>query len=222
MNKLHELENLLGYNFKEPILLKTALTHSSFIAKNKGLDSNERLEFLGDAALELCISNILYKRFPNSAEGKLTIMRSRLVSKKALIKIAMKLKIKEYIRVGEEIILANSSSRFISSCVESIIGAIFLDSDIISLQKIIENLWSPLIKNIRDRQNYKNLLQQKLQKNGGYLPEYRVVSKLGPDNSPIFVIALFINNLEVSRGKARNKKTAEQIAALYYLKKIQK
>jgi len=219
MKKIKDLEHLLGYTFSDNELLVRALTHSSILSKKKGVISNERLEFLGDAALELCVTTILFKRFPNSDEGKLTVMRSRLVSKKALIKIAMKLRVKDFIFVGEEIILSNTSSRFISSCVEAIVGAIFLDSDLPTLQKIIEKLWSPLIRNIRDRQNYKNLLQQELQKKGESLPVYKTIYKSGPDNAPIFEVALYINGIEVSRGKAKSKKTAEQIAALYYIKR---
>ncbi|MDD5092604.1 MAG: ribonuclease III [Candidatus Wallbacteria bacterium] len=217
---ISDLQDKISYRFRSPELLENALVHSSFANQNPGLESNERLEFLGDAVLELTVSSELYRRFPSSDEGQLSIMRSQLVSQKALSRIAQRIGLSDHLQLGQEFKNFESPQRrFLSSCLEALIGAVYLDSDYASAGNLILRIWQPMFQSLKQKQNYKNQLQQDLQQQGRPLPLYELVTIFGSPTAPVFEIRLILDGREVSRGKARNKKTAEQIAALRCLKK---
>lgn len=213
-----KLEEKLGYKFNKTKLLIQAFRHTSS-CENIRLMSNERLEFLGDAVLELAITEILFNTYKDANEGELSILRSKLVSKRALSKIAFKLKLKDYLTVGKSIDKSNYKNKYITSVVEALIGAIYLDSNFLITKKIIKKLWNSLIKSVKYTQNYKNILQQKRQKEKKSLPVYKTTKTYGTKNSPIFEVTLFLDGESITKGKAKTKKIAEQIAALKYLKK---
>ena len=218
-----ELQKKLGYNFKDISYLELALTHTSYTneQRSRGINvsSNERLEFLGDAVLELCVSEYLYSEFKKHREGALTKMRQNLVCEKTLAKIAAELNLGDYINVGhgEELTDCRKRPKVLADAMEAIIGAVYLDSgragDI--CREVILSLYREEFNLIGSVQNTdcKTRLQQLVEQDGTSLLEYRIIKTSGPEHKKTFTVAAFVNNNEVGRGEAGSKKDAEMKAA---------
>lgn len=216
-----ELQNKIDYHFKNPDLLDLALTHSSYV-KEHGLDKNkcnERLEFIGDGFLDAIIGSCLYKKLPDEDEGRLTKMRASIVCEKSLARVGRELNLGEYIRFGsnEETQGGRNKDSIIADCVEAIIGAMYYDGGYNITEEKVLKLLENVIKDGLECKlgfDYKSALQEKLQEGGRALNiRYEVVSESGPDHDKEFVMKLIIGDKEISQGKGKKKKDAEQNAA---------
>lgn len=221
---LIELYDVIGYVFSDVTYLENAMTHSSYAneLRSRGISypSNERLEFLGDAVLEIVISEYLYTNYKYKSEGTLTKMRQYLVCEKTLASIANKYRIGEYINVGrgEELTDCRKRPKVLADALEALIGAIYLDSDRFSkpgAREAVLRLFDQEIANCPDMQNkdFKTLLQQLIEKDGSATLEYVVISEVGPEHDKLFTIEARVNNNAVGEGRATTKKDAEQRAA---------
>ncbi len=217
-------ENKIGYSFGDIAYLECALTHSSYTNEQRlrGIRaaSNERLEFLGDAVLQMVISEYLYSNFEKYREGALTKMRQQLVCEKTLAKIAVELSIGEYINLGhgEELTECRSRPKILADAVEAVIAAVYLDSLSRGTEKyksVVLKLFQNEINALATRQktDFKTMLQQLAEQDGSALLEYRVIDESGPEHNKIFTVVALINNNEVGKGCAATKKQAEMEAA---------
>ena len=223
-----ELADKLSYSFSDTLYLDVALTHSSYTneLRSKGMkaDSNERLEFLGDAVLQLVISEHLYSSFSKYREGALTKMRQQLVCEKTLSRIARKIDLGQYINLGngEEASDCRSRPKILADALEALIAAMYLDSTARgdeSYKSVVLSLFEEEIrKSSRERTDFKTRLQQLAEQDGAAVLEYRVISEEGPEHNKNFTVAAFINNNEVGRGSGKTKKLAEMHAAKMALK----
>lgn len=219
-----ELQAVLGYLFTDISFLELALTHSSYTneqrARGINTSSNERLEFLGDAVLELVISEYLYSNFKKYREGALTKMRQSLVCEKTLSKIAAEISLGEYLNLGngEENSDCRSRPKILADALEAVFGAIYLDAGERGVERcrgVILSLYSEELFGLSSSHNtdYKTRLQQLTEQDGTALLEYRIMGQVGPEHDKIFTVAAFVNNNEVGRGSASSKKDAEMLAA---------
>ena len=206
------LEKKIKYKFKDISLLKLALTHSSF---EKTLN-NENLEFLGDRVLGLVIAEKLIKDYPSADEGSLDKMLSNLVNRNTCFMVANNLALGDFILLGstERSSLGNKKKSILSNACESILGAVYRDSDFVIVKKLILELWREHIHNIdQNLIDPKSFLQEWTLKKYKKLPEYKTLSKEGPDHEPIFEIELKFMNYKKAFSKARSIKEAEKLAA---------
>lgn len=215
------LENELNYTFKDKNFLKTALTHSSYANENKLgiINSNERLEFLGDAILNLMVSQYLYKKYPNYPEGELTKIRAKVVCESSLAYIARKIHVGEYLLLGkgEESTGGRERESILADTIEAIIGAVYMDSDYNttneSLRDKFENNIVKAVANGDLFSDYKTELQEKYQKHSKSKIEYIIFKEEGPEHNKIFFMNVYLNGEIIGSGEGRNKKEAEQMAA---------
>ena len=218
-----ELEKKIGYVFSDIKYLETALTHTSYSNEKKSrginLPSNERLEFLGDAVLEIVVSEYLFENYKNMSEGALTKMRQHLVCKKTLAKIAAELKIGDYVNLGkgEEKPDSRTRPKLLADTLEAIFAAVYLDANrtnrdyrSVILALIADEVDQSLS---RIRGDYKTLLQQLVEKDGASILEYEVIEECGPEHDKQFTVAARINNNLVGKGTSKSKKDAEMQAA---------
>ena len=209
------LERKINYSFKNKIYLSTALTHSS-----KSKNNNERLEYLGDAVINLAISDYLIKNFTDLDEGSLSILRSNLVSRATLSKVASQLGLESYLKIGKS--LLNQENKKISiygNAFEAIIGGIYLDKDFSQAASVVINLLEKEIESLKKNKtkDKKTLLQEELQQRKVDLPVY----KLNYENDESFNVICEVQELDLlSEGQGKNKKEAEQNAAANLLKKL--
>ena len=209
------LEKKINYSFKNKIYLSTALTHSS-----KSKNNNERLEYLGDAVINLAISDYLIKNFTDLDEGSLSILRSNLVSRAKLAKVASQLGLESYLIIGKS--LLNQENKKISiygNAFEAIIGGIYLDKDFSQAASVVINLLEQEIESLAKNKtkDKKSLLQEELQKRKVKLPVY----KLNYENDESFNVICEVQELDLlSEGQGKNKKEAEQDAAANLLEKL--
>ena len=223
-----ELQNKISYRFHDLSYLDAALTHSSYTnemrAKGMKAESNERLEFLGDAVLQLVISEHLFKNYSKHREGALTKMRQQLVCEKTLDRIAKRLSLDEYINLGngEELGDCRSRPKILADALEALIAAVYLDSisrGCDDYKSIVLSLFDDEIKGSAvQRTDFKTKLQQLAEQDGAALLEYRVISEDGPEHNKSFTVAAYVNNNEVGRGLGRTKQHAEMQAAKMALK----
>ncbi len=220
-----EVENQIKYTFKNKSLLKRALTHRSSV-KDKKL-SNERLEFLGDAVLELVVTEFLINNYPTIDEGKLSKIRAASVNTQALSKIARKLNLSKYIIVGKsekkEGIVNNDS--ILEDTFEAIVGAIYLDRGLEKARKFIELHLVNTIKTIAEKGiifDYKTHLQELTQKMFGCLPTYEIVKEEGQEHNKTFYCDVFVDNVKYGSGTGKSKKEAEKNAAKEAVEKLEK
>lgn len=223
-----ELIDKLSYSFSDISYLDAALTHSSYTneLRSRGMkaDSNERLEFLGDAVLQLVISEHLYSNYAKHREGALTKMRQQLVCEKTLARIAKKIDLGSYVNLGngEESSDCRSRPKILADALEALIAAIYLDSlskGSDEYKAVILRLFDEEIKKASQGGiDFKTRLQQLAEQDGAAFLEYRVLSEEGPEHNKSFTVAAFINNNEVGRGSGRTKKLAEMQAAKMALK----
>lgn len=229
MNKytLKEIEENLGVYFNNPVLLKTALTHSSFANQFKDADYNERLEFLGDAVLQLCITEHLFNNFKNKSEGELTKTRSLIVCENSLYEIAKKLHLGEYIRMskGEELTGGRERISIQADAVEAVIAAVYLDKGIGFVRDFILLHFEEIIKKAINNEivlDFKTKLQEFLQKDGEVSIHYELIKYEGPPHRRKFYTNVVIDSNVMGEGCGYSKKEAEQNAAKQALMKLDK
>jgi len=216
-----ELEKKIGYSFRDPEKLKLALSHSSY-ANEHSCRSNERIEFLGDAVLELASSEFLYETFPDVPEGKLTKLRASFVCERALNDIAVRVGLPEYILLGkgEEATGGRNRPSVVSDAFESVIGAVYLDGGFSAAKDfVIRLIFADL-----DRQFFfdsKTALQELVQARGESDPVYRVVYEEGPDHDKRYTVEVTVNGVVVGTGTDTSKKHAAQAAALEAYNRLQ-
>ena len=221
---IFELSKSIDYTFRDITLLENALTHSSYANEQRArgitYPSNERLEFLGDAVLQLLISEHLYEVFAGRSEGVLTKMRQYLVCEKTLSRIARSLHLGDYINVGhgEELTDCRRRPKVLADALEALIAAIYLDSGNFAAEgarNVVLSLFIDEIDNCKITNNgdYKTALQQLVEKDGSAILEYEVVAECGPEHEKTFTVVVKVNNNVVGEGTATTKKDAEQRAA---------
>jgi ribonuclease-3 len=214
-SNLGQLEELLGYQFKDQSLISMAMTHSS-LADNRS-DSNERLEFFGDAILDLVICETLFERFPDYQEGDLTKIKSMLVSRKTCSKVAMGLDFARFAKVGKGMEKTSAMAGSISAGIfEAVVAAIYLDGGHTAARDFILKLFNPLIEKSNSRQhheNFKSLLQQHCQRRFSTTPEYLLLDEKGPDHNKCFEIGIVIEHRHFPTAWGVTKKDAEQKSA---------
>lgn len=215
------LEKKIGYEFQDKALLCQALTHSSFSNEQKinKSENYERLEFLGDAVLELISSQFFFKQYPDWKEGQLTRVRSSMVCEPALAYCAREIELQKYIRLGkgEEITGGRNRDSIISDVMEAVLGAIYLDGGISYAETFV---YTFILSDLENKQLFydsKSILQERVQKEGKEL-SYQLVSETGPDHDKVFVIEALIDGEVVGSGTGRSKKSAEQQAAYQVIK----
>ena len=218
-----QLQTRLDYTFKRPTLLRHALTHSSFVHE-QGLEvteSNERTEFLGDAVLELCISDFLYHRYPEMSEGQLTQRRAGLVCEASLAKLARKLELGNFLLLGqgEAQEKGREKDSILSDAMEAIFGAIFLDGGLDEVRNVIMNLFTPMLdKLVKQAKDNKSGLQEFLQKNSRETAVYTIINESGPPHLKEFTAEVSHVGKPLGTGSGKSKKEAEQNAAKAALK----
>jgi len=217
---LDVVQDLLDYQFADPGLLASALTHAS-VADDR-LQSNERLEFLGDAILGLVICEELYTRFPNFLEGELTRIKSVVVSRETCSHVANGLDIISHLSLGKGIIEAPHLPASLTACAyEALVGAIYLDGGLEPARRFILSHMDEEIERVmagEHRLNYKSLLQQHAQHDLGATPQYELLDEKGPDHAKAFEIAVVIRGRRYPSAWGPSKKTAEQHAAMEALR----
>jgi ribonuclease-3 len=215
-------EAILGHPFNNPNLLKEALTHAS-IADNR-LDSNERMEFLGDAVLDLIICELLYVKFPQYQEGDLTKVKSAVVSRKTCAEVADETGLTELLIIGKGISSRSAMPSSLAAAVyESIVAALYLDGGFEVVKQYVTRTMSPKVESIAANdhlQNYKAVLQQHAQKVMAATPVYELLDEKGPDHSKCFEVCVTIDGRRYSAAWGPNKKMAEQKAALLALQDL--
>jgi len=223
-----ELQESLGYKFQKPSLLKQALTHRSYLPEaNHNLQDNERLEFLGDAVLELVISDLLYRRFGNRyKEGDLTKMRAYLVSETRLVILARELNLGQHLLIGkgEERCGGRTRPSILADAFEAVVGAIYVDGGFENAYRFIKTRFEKLLASAPQkglRIDYKSRLQEMTQKLYHSLPNYKLVEIQGPDHDRLFKVSLYFENRQISKGIGKSKKEAEQQAARAAIKYFQ-
>ncbi len=213
---LEKLERTINYHFKDIGLLKHALTHSSYANEMKinKYGNNERLEFLGDAVLELISSEYLFNEHSNVNEGELTKLRASMVCEPSLAFCAREIKLEEYIMLGkgEDATGGRTRDSIISDALEAVIGAIYLDGGFASAKEFILNYVLNDLDNKKLFFDSKTILQEMLQAHST-VPEYRIIGESGPEHCKTFEAEVFDGDRILGRGKGHNKKSAEQKAA---------
>jgi ribonuclease-3 len=220
---LDECQGVLGYRFRQPDLLRGALTHAS--GADTRLASNERLEFLGDAVLGLVVCERLFHRFPEFLEGDLTKIKSVVVSRRTCARISRDLKLGDYLFLGKGMTSSTAAvpASLLADVLESLIAAIYLDGGLEPAREFILKHMGPEIDQVAEDAhggNYKSVLQQLAQKEFGATPQYQMLDEKGPDHSKCFKIAAVIGRHAYPGAWGKNKKEAEQKAALNALSAI--
>ncbi len=217
--KVKHFTDAQGWNRNNSLLYEQALTHSSYAhEKGQRRTHNERLEFLGDAVLELIVSDYLYEQYPNLPEGKLTKLRADLVCEASLARLAYRINLGKYMRLGRGETVGGGASRpsLLSDAVEALIGALYLDLGLEQCREYVLKLYQPILIELQEgvlRRDYKTLLQEFSQARFLKTPVYRIVNERGPDHNKTFEAEVIITNEVAGRGQGHSKKEAEQSAA---------
>jgi ribonuclease-3 len=219
---LKELEKKIGVKFNNKDLLKQAVTHRSYLNEHRSykLDHNERLEFLGDAVLELVVTEYLYKNYPNP-EGELTNWRAALVNGEMLAKVAKRIGVEEHLLMsrGESKDKGRARQYLLANSFESITGAIYLDQEEAGYEKCREFIMKNVVcelPNIIENKLYmdpKSRFQEESQDKAGATPSYRVLEEAGPDHDKKFVVGIYINDEIIAKGEGQSKQEAQRNAA---------
>lgn len=225
IDKLAELEQSIGYEFKDKNIARQALTHRSYLNENPewGLDHNERLEFLGDAVLELAVTEYLYAKYPNP-EGELTNWRAALVNANMLAQISGEFGLNEYMLLsrGEAKDTGRARQYILANAIEALIGAVYLDGGYNAAKSFIERFVLRHLADVLDKRLYrdaKSLLQEEAQDRLGITPTYEVLEEWGPDHARNFRIGVFLDKDMVGTGEGPSKQEAQQSAAQEGLEK---
>ncbi len=217
MNELNELEQILGYEFKNRELLLTALTHSSYANENRssGAVCNERLEFLGDSILGMSVARYLYREFPNMPEGEMTRLRAELVCEQNLFEASKKMRLGNFLRLGKGEESGNGRSRpsILADAVEALIAAVYLDGGRDVVHAFIFKFILSSLNEKNKLRDYKTALQELIQRKNGNQLVYNIIAESGPDHCKQFDAEVLLNGERVGIGSGRSKKEAEQEAA---------
>ena len=221
MKKYTELEKCLDYQFRDKNLIIEALTHKSY----KKIFNNERLEFLGDAVLNLIVGEFLFKKFPKSNEGELSKLRANLVNEKGFTKLALAIDLGSYIYLSdaEERNNGRNKASILSDAFEAIMGAIYIESGIDALKPLILRLLDENYDTISLQDlfsDYKTALQEVTQAKFGSIPIYKLEAAIGPDHEKEFELSLWINDKKYATAKGKSKKLAQQAAAKIVLNQL--
>lgn len=226
MQDYSKLLNRLDLTFQDKKLLETAFTHRSYLNEVRSAkQSNERMEFLGDAILSYIISAYLYKIRPNDTEGELTNLRSYIVKTKSLATASVELNLGSYLLLskGEEMTGGRTNQQLLANTFESFLGAVFLDQGIEAAQKVVSKILLPNFEkeiNSGPPKDSKSALQEVTQTNSKQSPHYKILKTTGPDHAKEFVVGVFVNGLEMGKGQGSSKQAAEEAAAAEALKKF--
>lgn len=224
--KLKELENRIGYHFRDEKLLKQAMMHSSYINEHhlQKHCCNERLEFLGDAVLELVSSEFLYQTYPMVSEGELTRTRASMVCEPSLAFCARAIELGSYLLLGkgEEATGGRERDSVTSDAIEALIGAIYLDSGFTSAKEFVHRFILSDLENKKLFFDSKTILQEIVQAREGRGVDYRLLGEEGPDHNKVFYVEACIGEVCYGAGKGRTKKAAEQEAAYQAILKLRK
>ena len=201
----------MGYEFRDERLLQRALTHPS-----AGKDDNQRLEFLGDAVLQYVVSDALYRAYPMAQEGQLTHLRQLLVCETALSGVAQKLGIGRALRMdkGEELTGGREKPSVLCDAMEAVLAAVYLDGGMQAAVRLVTEHWPKPEDVPLPLQDSKGALQERLQRNGGETPAYRIIAEEGPPNDPVFQAEVTYQGRVLAQGRGRTKRMAEKEAAL--------
>lgn len=222
--ELSKLEKEIEYEFKNKELLKTALTHTSYAYENN-VESNEKLEFLGDSILEFLSSKYIYSHYPHLKEGEMTKVRAEVVCEDSLCVVAQKHHFSDFLYLGKSETLSHGNTKpaILADSVEAVIAAIYFDSGLEEAEKfIIKNLANAIeisSKNV-GMKDHKTVLQEKLQENGSVHINYEVKKTSGPDHDKTFFVEVYCNGKALATGEGKTKKQAEMQAAEKALEKL--
>lgn len=225
MADLKELEKKIKIDFKDKSLLQLAFIHRSYLNETKKADEhNERIEFLGDAVLELACTKFLYQKFPEKKEGELTALRSALVNTESLFKAADKLDLNSYLLLSKgEKTSVKGRDHILANTFESLIGAIYLDSGFEKVEEFLnQNLFDYIDEILKHNlhKDPKSYFQELAQEHKKVTPEYKLEDHIGPDHDKKFVMAVFLGEEKISTGEGTSKQKAEVDAARNGLEKM--
>jgi ribonuclease-3 len=219
--ELSELEATLNFHFKKRDRLTQALIHRSYLNENRSLklESNERLEFLGDAVLETCISQSLFRNFPKLPEGELTNLRALIVCTDNLAKTATSINLGKYIFLskGEETHQGRSNSSILADTMESVFGAVFIDAGWTKTNRFILEILKPSIQELSQQKVFKDpksLFQELSQAKRGITPHYQTIKETGPDHLKTFEIGVYLGDKLIATGVGNSKQKAEEDASI--------
>lgn len=214
--ELQELQNKLSYSFKNDGVLVQALTHKSYVNERKdGAKDNERLEFLGDAVLDLTVSHLIMEKYPDLSEGEMSKLRASMVNEGSLAALAEDIGLYNYIRLGhgEELTGGRKKTSILADSFEAVMAAIYLDGGFDDAFKAASGQFSKLLSSADLYKDYKTMLQELTQENLKCTPVYKLKGTSGPDHARFFEVELFIEDNLSGTGTGRTKKEAEQAAA---------
>ncbi len=220
IHKFSKLEKKLSIEFKNKEILRNAFIHRSYLNehRNSGLEHNERLEFLGDAVLELVITDFLYTRYEKKAEGELTAYRSALVNAITLSSVAENIGLNEYLLLskGESKDTGRARQYILANTIEALIGAIYIDNGYENAKKFIMTHIATLIDDVIEKKKFidsKSLFQEMAQEHIGVTPRYDLLKESGPDHNKIFTIGVYLGDIHIATGEGKSKQEAETQAA---------
>ncbi|HEY4502689.1 MAG TPA: ribonuclease III [Candidatus Paceibacterota bacterium] len=215
-----EFEKTIGITFVNKELLKQAFLHRSYLNENRSvnIEHNERIEFLGDAVLELVVTDFLFHRFPKQTEGDLTAYRSALVNTTTLSAVASSLNMGNYLLLskGEARDMGRARQYILANTYEALVGALYLDQGYEGVRGFIERTVLPLIDEIIEKrlwQDHKSLFQEKAQEKANTTPSYKTLREEGPDHGRHFIVGVFLGEEQIASGEGMSKQEAEQNAA---------
>lgn len=217
---LEKVEKILGFVFADKMHLLTAVTHRSYLNENRDAkqDHNERLEFLGDAVLELVVTDFLFKKYPEKPEGELTAIRAALVNTVSLAESSAKLGINDYLLMskGEAKDTGRARQYILANVFEALIGALYMDQGYDASKEFIATYLFPKTENIVEKQLWqdsKSRFQELAQEHENVTPTYETLSQTGPDHDRVFTVGVFLRENKIAQGNGRAKQEAEQSAA---------
>lgn len=226
MKDFTPFEQSLGIVFNDKALIQRAFTHRSFINENprSGLEHNERFEFLGDAVIELIVTDYLFRAYPTHNEGELTAFRSALVNAIIMGEVATELNMNDYLLLskGEAKDMGRARQTILANTYESFVGGLYLDQGYDSCKKFILESLVPRLEDIIKMKSWKDAksqVQEEAQERVGMTPSYHVVGESGPDHDKYFTVAIFFGDQKIAEGKGKSKQEAQQTAALAALEK---
>ena len=213
-----EFEKIIGITFKDQSLIETALTHSTYANQHKNMSYNEKLEFLGDAVLQLSVTEEIYKNYPQKTEGELTKLRALIVCEASLYEVALSWDLGRYIKMskGEEITGGRTRAALLADAVEAIIAAVYLDQGMDTANEFVLNNFRTLMEKANKNEivlDYKTSLQEILQENGEIDIKYEIIKYEGPPHHRKFYSRVVIDQITMGKGEGYSKKEAEQLAA---------
>ena len=225
---LRSLQDALGYQFKNIDLLREALHHSSYVNEQRepGMADNERLEFLGDAVLDLVISHMLMKNYPETREGDLSRMRATIVNESRLAEVAHDLGLGQHLLLGRGEVMSSGQekSSILADALEAVYAAVYLDGGLPAAFEVIKRQFSDTIAQVEEglfTEDFKSRLQELVQLRFKTIPDYTVVAESGPDHDKTFEVRVTIGTVLSAYGTGKSKKAAEQSAAGDALEKLQ-